>query len=50
MLGKSLAEVRAFPASEITLWLAYLKVKNETVEDKPASDIEGFKTIIHNKA
>jgi len=45
-LGKSLAEVRELPASEVTLWVAYFKMQNAPKEDKPESDLVGFKKMM----
>lgn len=46
VLGKSLEEVRAFPASEITLWASYFKIKNAKPEEAPKSDADGFKKLV----
>ena len=47
MLGKSLAEVRAMPASEITSWLAYFKMKNKKPEEeKEVSTADKFKKMM----
>jgi len=42
----SLQSVRMLPASEITLWASYFKIKNTPKEDKPKSDIESFKHLV----
>lgn len=50
LLGKSLSEIRALPASEITTWLAYFKLKKEIKEpgeNEKTSDLERFKKIMH---
>jgi len=46
MLGLSLEGVRMLPASEITLWVAYLKIKNTPEGEKPKSDIQGFQNLM----
>ncbi len=42
----SLQSVRALPASEITLWASYFKIKNAPQAEQPKSDIESFKNIM----
>jgi len=46
MLGKSLQEVRMFPSSEITLWVAFMKIRNAPPEEKPKSDLDGFRNLV----
>lgn len=46
LLGKSLAEIRAMPASEITYWLAYMKLKEKPQEQKEISTADRFKMIM----
>ena len=45
-LGKSLAEIRNLPASEITLWVAYFKIKDKKPDEENKSDLEGFKNLM----
>ena len=45
-LGKTLTEIRELPASEITLWVAYFKVKEDETKPKPESDLSGFKKMM----
>ncbi len=43
----SLEQVRALPASEITMWIAYFKVKKEEPEEKPQSnELDSFRKMI----
>ncbi len=47
----SLSSVREMPASEITLWLAYFKLKNapkekEEAPEKEISTVDKFKQMI----
>ena len=47
LLGMSIASVRELPASEITLWVAYFKLKNKPKEEpEPVGDLEGFKRMM----
>lgn len=49
LMHKSLKEVRDLPASEVTLWLAYFKIKEDLKEDKPEESkdtITQFKELV----
>jgi len=46
MLHKTLSEIRALPSSEITTWLAFMKLKAKKPEEKPKSDLESFRKMI----
>lgn len=50
MLSMSLAAVRQLPASEITLWMAYAKLKNEPkkteTETEQISTVDRFRGMI----
>ena len=47
-LHMSLSDVRAMPASEITDWLAYFKIKNKP-EDKKEDTVTQFKKMMGQK-
>lgn len=47
ILHKSLAEIKALPSSEITLWMAYFKHKERSEDDTTTtlSTVDQFKAL-----